>query len=254
MTRLFFGLAYTDTQCGAKVFERAAIDRILDHLEISNFAFDVDLLLELKKVGKPVVEIPISWENVEEYSKVRLVRSGPTMLWALLRLAIRESAVGRLPFVDALGRSETIPVLCGLDLLFLVSKRHRSTDDFLAIVEGLRERGHLARVVRIEDAGSLAKFAFWYVRAGHRQSHAIVHDRGRLGTRVLELSRKPKYPLAQLEARAARSATFFDDFIGEIADLTHPVHYFRRNSDGWTLTAQRLEPTQIDSIPSGSSR
>ncbi len=248
ITRLAFGLRYTDTQCGAKVFERAAIDGVLDHLEIANFAFDVDLLLALQKIGKPVAEIPISWEHVVEYSKVRLLRSGPAMLWALLRLGIRESVLARVPFIDSLGRSETLPVRCGLDVLFLVPREHEAGSGFTTLVNGLRARGHVARVVKLQDIGSLVKLCVWYLRFGHRRSDVIVHQLGTLGSRILASSAKPKYSLAEVEAFAERSALFSDDFIKEIIDATHSSQYLRRNDDGWILATQHLEPSLLDPL------
>jgi glycosyltransferase involved in cell wall biosynthesis len=254
LTRSLFGLPFTDTQCGAKVFSRAAIDEILDQLEIANFAFDVDLLLELKKVGQPVAEVAISWENVEEYSKVRLLRSGPAMVWALARLYTRESVLRHVPFVDTLGRSATIPVLSGLDILFIVSARQRATDEFLALVEGLRDRGHVVRIVRLDSTSAFGKFAYWYVRAGHRQSNAIVHDAGRIGTRILDFSAKPKFVLSKLAEAAALDPQSIDTFVQEVLETTHQSQYFSRDTDGWTLATQRLEAAEIDKISAASGR
>jgi glycosyltransferase involved in cell wall biosynthesis len=254
LTRSLFNLPFTDTQCGAKVFRRSAIDSILDQLEIANFAFDVDLLLELKKVGQPVAEVAISWENVEEYSKVRLLRSGPAMVWALARLYTRESILRHIPFVDTLGLSATIPVLSGLDLLFVVSARHRATDGFLTLVEGLRGRGHVVRIVKFDRASAFGKFAYWYVRAGHRQSNAIVHDFGPTGARILECSAKPKFSLSELVSATARDPNAIDAFVQAVLETTHRSQYFSRDTDGWTLAAQRLEPAEIDKISAASGR
>lgn len=248
ITRLVFGLKFTDTQCGAKVFERAAIDSVLHKLEIANFAFDVDVLLALQKLGKPVAEIAISWENVVEYSKVRLIRSGPTMLWALLRLSIRESVLSHVPFLDALGRSQTIPVRCGLDVLFLLPRRHVASAKFEALVSGLQARGHMARVVRTEELGSLAGLAMWYLRSGHRQTDVIVHASGSLGSQILAWSAKPKFSLLEVESRADRSELAVDEFIKETIRATHSNLYLRRNDDGWTFATQQLEPASIDPI------
>jgi hypothetical protein len=230
------------------------MDGILDRLEIANFAFDVDLLIALKKAGKPVVEVAISWEDVVEYSKVRLLRSGPAMLWALLRLFVRDSVFGRLPFADAVGRSQTIPVVCGLDMLFLVSRRHRSTEQFLRVVEGLRERGHIIRVVRIENFGALASFMLWYVRSGHLICNAIVHDRSKFSARIIEMSAKPKFSLREVEAGTMQSPQFLDSFVNQVANLNHRSSYFSRDGDGWTLATQRLEASQIDTISTLSGR
>ena len=178
VTRLVFGLNYTDTQCGAKVFERDAMNEVLEHLEIANFAFDVDVLLSLKRIGKPVEEIPIAWEDVAEYSKVRLVKSGGPMLWALLRLYLKQSVFRKLPLLNALGLSETIPVRFGLDIIFLYPAGANETPALRELIDTLRARGYTARVVRLNSVGSILGFGFWYLRRGHLLCDVIVHDLG----------------------------------------------------------------------------
>ena len=51
LVRLLFGLPYSDTQCGAKVFRRDALRAVMSNVDTANFAFDVDLLYALKKSG-----------------------------------------------------------------------------------------------------------------------------------------------------------------------------------------------------------
>ncbi len=64
LVRAFFGLRLHDTQCGAKVFRKAALRRIMGHLETSNMAFDVELLFALKQAGVRVDEEPTEWADV----------------------------------------------------------------------------------------------------------------------------------------------------------------------------------------------
>jgi len=61
--RILFGLTYHDTQCGAKVFKKAAIDAVLPQLVSRGFEFDVELLWRLKRAGYHVAEVPIVWQN-----------------------------------------------------------------------------------------------------------------------------------------------------------------------------------------------
>jgi len=100
LVRTLFGLPYSDTQCGAKLFRTEAFRRVFSVIETANFAFDVDLLYQLKRCGCSVVEAPTVWNNVAG-SKVKLLKSSWTMLVALLRLRLRHS-VFRLviPFFD----------------------------------------------------------------------------------------------------------------------------------------------------------
>ncbi|MDD1695785.1 MAG: glycosyltransferase family 2 protein [Methanoregula sp.] len=68
--RILFGLAYHDTQCGAKVFKKSAIDAVLPKMISRGFEFDVELLWRLSRGGFQVVEVPIAWQNKED-SRVR---------------------------------------------------------------------------------------------------------------------------------------------------------------------------------------
>ena len=70
LIRALFGLSYHDTQCGAKVFRKPAIDAVLPRLLSRGFEFDVELLWHLRRGGYRVVEVPIEWQNMGD-SRVR---------------------------------------------------------------------------------------------------------------------------------------------------------------------------------------
>ena len=79
LIRCLFGLDFHDTQCGAKVFRKTAIDRILPAMVSRGFEFDVELLWRLRRAGCRVVEVPIEWQNkgdshVRKRDMVRMVR------------------------------------------------------------------------------------------------------------------------------------------------------------------------------------
>lgn len=63
LIRLLFGLTYHDTQCGAKVFTKEAVDAVLPKMTARGFEFDVELLWRMKRAGFGVVEVPIIWQN-----------------------------------------------------------------------------------------------------------------------------------------------------------------------------------------------
>lgn len=69
--RLLFGLPFYDTQCGAKVFRKVALDVVLPSLQAKGFEFDVELLWRLKKAGFSVTEVPVIWNDTED-SRLRL--------------------------------------------------------------------------------------------------------------------------------------------------------------------------------------
>ncbi len=61
--RLLFRLNYRDTQCGAKVFKKSAIDVVLPMMVSRGFEFDVELLWRLAGAGYIIGEFPIEWQN-----------------------------------------------------------------------------------------------------------------------------------------------------------------------------------------------
>ncbi len=92
LVRLFFGLRYADTQCGAKVFRAESLRKVMGHMETSNLAFDVDLLFAMRKAGFRVAEEPTHWIDAHG-SSIALVSASLRMLAALLRLRLGNSAL-----------------------------------------------------------------------------------------------------------------------------------------------------------------
>jgi dolichol-phosphate mannosyltransferase len=86
MIRLLFQLPYQDTQCGAKVFLKTAVDRVLPSMKSSGFEFDVELLWRLRGSGFIIREVPIRWQN----NKDTRVKSGDIiqMVAGLLRVRL----------------------------------------------------------------------------------------------------------------------------------------------------------------------
>ncbi len=71
LVRLLFSLPYSDTQCGAKVFKKAAIDAVIGDMVSTGFEFDVELLWRLSRKGFRIRECPITWRN-KGASRVKL--------------------------------------------------------------------------------------------------------------------------------------------------------------------------------------
>jgi dolichol-phosphate mannosyltransferase len=63
LIRVLFGLTFHDTQCGAKVFKKSAIDAVLPMMISRGFEFDVELLWRLHSLGYVVAEVPVEWQN-----------------------------------------------------------------------------------------------------------------------------------------------------------------------------------------------
>ena len=80
-----FWMNIRDTQCGAKVMHRTAVEAIHSLLCIADMAFDINLLYVLKRGGFKILEVPTEWTD-KIGSKVTLGKTSLTMLLSALRL------------------------------------------------------------------------------------------------------------------------------------------------------------------------
>jgi dolichyl-phosphate beta-glucosyltransferase len=62
LIKLITGLNISDTQCGFKVFTREIIQKIIPLARINRWAFDVELLILVKKRGEDIAIIPVEWQ------------------------------------------------------------------------------------------------------------------------------------------------------------------------------------------------
>jgi dolichyl-phosphate beta-glucosyltransferase len=74
-----------DTQCGFKLFTRAAAQNIFSRCQIDNFSFDVEALYIARQLGYTISEVGIEWHHCEG-SKVSYVRDSVRMLGTLFRI------------------------------------------------------------------------------------------------------------------------------------------------------------------------
>ncbi len=87
IVQLLFRMNIRDTQCGAKVIRREAVEKIHPFLRIADMAFDINLLYSLKRAGYRVLEVPTEWTD-KIGSKVVLGRTSLTMLLSAIRLKL----------------------------------------------------------------------------------------------------------------------------------------------------------------------
>src|SRR6185295_8357710 len=92
MGRIFNGLlwllgvrGFHDTQCGFKLFRRDAARRLFEPLQTIGFAFDVEILLQARKLGLRIEEVPVRWTEGTG-SHVRPVRDSLKMAREVLRM------------------------------------------------------------------------------------------------------------------------------------------------------------------------
>jgi glycosyltransferase involved in cell wall biosynthesis len=105
LTRFLFGLKIHDTQCGAKLFKKHAIKKILPKLDITRWAFDVDLLYQIKKHNFKIKEYPTVWKD-SMGSTLKIHKAVPEMLLSLTRLRLINSKLKFIvDFYDSLPES-----------------------------------------------------------------------------------------------------------------------------------------------------
>jgi glycosyltransferase involved in cell wall biosynthesis len=83
---VMFDLKFKDTQCGAKVFRKEAIDNILSEIRTRGFEFDVELLWKLKRNGYRLVELPVTWSHSE--GSTFSMANAPKMFFSLLKVKL----------------------------------------------------------------------------------------------------------------------------------------------------------------------
>ena len=87
VVQAMFWMNIRDTQCGAKVMHRAAVEKIHSSLTIADMAFDINLLYSLKREKFRVLEVPTEWTD-KIGSKVTLFHTSLVMFLSVLRIRL----------------------------------------------------------------------------------------------------------------------------------------------------------------------
>lgn len=98
--RAMFGLAFRDTQCGAKAFRADAASRLHGLVTEGGWVFDLDVLLCARRLGLSVDERAVVWGDIDG-SRLGLVRTTQDVLSALRRLHRRHRSASVLLYRDA---------------------------------------------------------------------------------------------------------------------------------------------------------
>jgi dolichol-phosphate mannosyltransferase len=85
IVQALFRMNVRDTQCGAKVMRREAVEKVHSSLRIADMAFDINLLYSLHRAGYRILEVPTEWTD-KIGSKVTLVRTSLVMFLSVLRI------------------------------------------------------------------------------------------------------------------------------------------------------------------------
>ncbi|KAF8395120.1 hypothetical protein HHK36_019061 [Tetracentron sinense] len=80
------GPGIRDSQCGFKMFTRAAARKLFTNIRLKRWCFDVELVYLCKRFGIPMIETSVNWSEIPG-SKVNLL-SIPNMLWELALMSV----------------------------------------------------------------------------------------------------------------------------------------------------------------------
>jgi dolichyl-phosphate beta-glucosyltransferase len=85
IVKKYFNMSVDDTQCGFKFISYNKMSDIEENLTVGNFAYDVDLLLTMKKLKINLVDFPVTYIHNQD-SSVRIIRDSIKMFLTLLKL------------------------------------------------------------------------------------------------------------------------------------------------------------------------
>ena len=89
IVQALFRMNLHDTQCGAKVMRREAVEKVHSSLRIADMAFDINLLYSLKRAGFRVLEVPTEWtDKLGSKVTVRLFRTSLVMVLSVVRIRL----------------------------------------------------------------------------------------------------------------------------------------------------------------------
>ena len=87
LVRSLLFLPIRDTQCGAKFFRRSVLLPALRTVSLTNRAFDVDFLYHMRKQGRSIKEIPVTWKHDLD-TRMPIGRAIPVMFLSLLGIRV----------------------------------------------------------------------------------------------------------------------------------------------------------------------
>ena len=85
IVQFLFRMNLRDTQCGAKVMRRQAVEKVHSSLRIADMAFDINLLYSLKCAGYRIREVPTEWTD-KIGTKVKLFGTSLVMFLSVVRI------------------------------------------------------------------------------------------------------------------------------------------------------------------------
>jgi len=86
--RVLFNFRLKDSQCGFKVFHKSYALKIFKKLSSFRFAFDIELIILLKKSKIKIIELPLKWVH-QDGSKLSLLYDMPKMMYDIIVIRLK---------------------------------------------------------------------------------------------------------------------------------------------------------------------
>lgn len=103
LVRALFLFSYKDTQCGAKIFKKHVVEAIIKEINITKWAFDINLLYLCKRNKFSIREYPTVWAD-KEGSHINSLKVPIQMAAGSIRLRLLYS-----PFKDFIRLYDRLP-------------------------------------------------------------------------------------------------------------------------------------------------
>lgn len=92
LVRMMFGIPFSDTQCGFKIFKREVFEKVRSEFVTKGYAFDVELLINVYRRGYKIVEAPVTLRHLKEQLGVGdILRIGIDLLPIFYRFYLSRS-------------------------------------------------------------------------------------------------------------------------------------------------------------------
>ena len=88
LIRVLFNFRLKDSQCGFKVFHKSYALKIFKKLSSFRFAFDIELIILLKKSKIKIIELPLKWVH-QDGSKLSLLYDMPKMIYDIIVIRLK---------------------------------------------------------------------------------------------------------------------------------------------------------------------
>jgi glycosyltransferase involved in cell wall biosynthesis len=104
VVNIYFGLGLKDTQCGAKVVKSSLLPTIIPKLHISDMAFDVNFLVDIKRSQGKILELPIEWEDDKDTTITNPIKTSIVMFLSITRLKLYLDALWLYKIIKPVSR------------------------------------------------------------------------------------------------------------------------------------------------------